>query len=282
MSELLTAALTYALRGLPVFPCVPRGKTPAVARGFHAATTNPATIRRFWTDPDRNVGIPTGTPSGFWVLDIDGDEGETSFAALERQHGAIPKTRIVITSRGRHVWFAYPGSIQSSATRIAPGLDVRADSAYVIAPPSIHESGHVYTRAEDPQPPLADAPLWLIIAARTKPMRSISGAALATIRPPHNGKLYGHAYGQAALRDEIARLAATPRGSRNHQLNRAAFCLFQLVASGELAEGEVIEGLRQAVMANGLAADDGWGSVRLTVRSGRNAGLQHPRSRGAP
>ena len=63
MSDLLAAALDYAARGLPVFPCVPRGKTPAVARGFHSATTNPATIRRYWTDPDRNIGIPTGASS---------------------------------------------------------------------------------------------------------------------------------------------------------------------------------------------------------------------------
>ena len=60
MSDLLDAALGYAARGLPVFPCVPRGKEPAIARGFYAATTNPETIRRFWRqsrsqhrDPDR-------------------------------------------------------------------------------------------------------------------------------------------------------------------------------------------------------------------------------------
>ena len=63
MSDLLAAALDYAARGLPVFPCMPRGKTPAVARGFHAATTNPATIRRYWTDPDRNIATATGARS---------------------------------------------------------------------------------------------------------------------------------------------------------------------------------------------------------------------------
>jgi putative DNA primase/helicase len=275
MSKLLAAALNYAARGLPVFPVVPRGKTPAVARGFRAATTIPATIRRFWTNPSSNVGIPTGASSAFWVLDIDGEEGEANLGALEREHGAIPKTRIVLTSRGRHVHFAYPGSIPSSAGRIAPGIDVRADSAYIIVPPSIHESGHVYTWADDPQPPLASAPTWLVILARTRPMKLISEKALATIRPPHGYR--PHAYGQAALRDEIAMLAATPRGSRNHALNRSSFCLFQLVASGELSEAEVIEGLRQACLANGLAADDGWNTVRLTIRSGARAGLQHPR-----
>jgi hypothetical protein len=280
MGELLSAALDYAAEGLPVFPVVPRGKTPAVARGFHAATTNPATIRRYWTDPDRNIGIPTGASSGFWVLDIDGDEGEANLCALERRHAAIPKTRIVITSRGRHAYFAYPGSIQSSAARIAAGLDVRADAGYVVAPPSIHESGHVYTWSDDPPPALAAAPSWLITAARTKPMKSISEAALATIRPI--GTTDGRAYGRAALRDEMAMLAATPRGSRNHALNRAAFCLFQLVAGGELTEAEVVESLRQACSANGLAQDDGWNSVGATIRSARMAGIQHPRSRGTP
>lgn len=279
MSEFLSAALNYASRGLPVFPVVPRGKIPAVARGFHAATTNPATIRRYWTDPDRNIGIPTGAPSGLWVLDIDGDEGAANLRDLEMRHGAIPKTRSVITSRGRHLWLVYPGAIPSSAARIGGGLDVRADGGYVVAPPSAHKSGHIY-RFEDSQRPLAEAPAWLIIAARTKPTTSISDAALATIRPI--GKTDGYFYGQAALRDEIAMLAATPRGSRNDALNKAAFNLFRLVGGGELTETEVVESLRQACLANGLAQDDGWPSVCATIRSARIAGIQHPRSRGAP
>ena len=65
MTHLVAAALAYAARRLPVFPCLPRGKTPAIARGFHAATTNPETIRRYWRlrrsqhwDPDRiGVGV---------------------------------------------------------------------------------------------------------------------------------------------------------------------------------------------------------------------------------
>jgi hypothetical protein len=81
MSALLAAALDYAAKRLPVFPCV--GKLPAVARGFHSATTNPETIKRYWRASDRNIGIPTGSVSGFWVLDIDGGAGEAGLRDLE-------------------------------------------------------------------------------------------------------------------------------------------------------------------------------------------------------
>jgi hypothetical protein len=278
MSDLLAAALDYAARGLPVFPCTPRGKTPAVGRGFHAATTNPATIRRYWTDPERNIGIPTGVPSGVWVLDIDGPEGEASLRALEMKHGAIPKTRTVVTARGKHAWFAYPGPVPTTVARIGPGIDTRGGDGYVVVPPSVHQTGHRYAFLGDPWAPIESAPAWLVVAARTKPVKLIAERAVAPVRAPCRAGAYGY----AALQAEIAALVATPPGRRNDTLNRAAFSLFQLVAAGELAEDEVIAALLQACVANGLAADDGWGSVRATIRSGRKAGMQHPRSRGAP
>jgi hypothetical protein len=278
MSDLFAAALDYASRGLPVFPCMPRGKTPAVVRGFHAATTNPATIRRYWTDPERNIGIPTGMPSGVWVLDIDGVEGEASLRALETKHGAIPKTRTVVTARGAHAWFAYPGPVPTTAGRIGLGMDTRGDDGYVVVPPSVHQTGHRYAFLGDPWAPIASAPAWLIIAARTKPVKLITECAVAAIRGPCRAGAYGH----AALQAEIAALAATAPGRRNATLNRAAFNLFQLVAGGELAEAEVIEALQQACEVNGLARDDGRRSVRATIRSGRRAGMQYPRSRGTP
>ena len=278
MSDLLAAALDYAARGLPVFPCLPCGKAPAVPRGFLSATTNPATIRRFWTNPECNVAIPTGAASGFWALDLDGAEGADTLRALEMKHGAIPKTRIVVTARGKHAWFAYPGSVPTTVGRIGPGIDTRGDDGYVVVPPSIHQTGHRYAFLDDPWAPIEPAPAWLIIAARTKPVKLIIERAVAATRGPCLAGAYGH----AALQAEIAALAATSPGRRNATLNRAAFSLFQLVAGGELAEAEVIAALHGACVSNGLVADDGLQSVNLTIRSGRKAGLQHPRSRGAP
>ena len=156
MSALLAAALDYAANRLPVFPCVPNGKLPAIARGFHSATTNPETIKRYWRAPDRNVGIPTGSVSGFWVLDVDGDNGEANLFALEAEHGRLPPTREVITGGGgRHLWFKYTGPIQSSVGKIAPGVDVRGDGGYVIVPPSVHVSGREYHWSVDSADELA-------------------------------------------------------------------------------------------------------------------------------
>ena len=152
--------------------------------------------------------------------------------------------------RGLHI----PARFPSTVGRIGPGIDTRGDDGYVVVPPSIHQSGHRYAFLGDPWAPIESAPAWLIVAARTKPVKLITERAVAAIRGPCGAG----AYGQAALRAEIAALAATPPGCRNDALNRAAFNLFQLVAGGELAEAEVIAALQRACVANGLAADDGW------------------------
>jgi Bifunctional DNA primase/polymerase, N-terminal len=277
----LDAALAYAAHGLPVFPLVPRSKRPATRRGFYDATTNPQTIRRFWKIDDRNVAIPTGEISGFWVLDIDGDDGEASIRRLEAQHESLPRTREVITSRGRHLHFAYTGPIQSSVGRIAPGVDVRCDGAFAIVPPSVHATGRAYQWSVDSADELASAPAWLLELARKKPAPSISERAVAQMQARRVAA--PGAYGQAALDDECAVLAGTAPGGRNHALNRAAFALFQLVAGGELDRDHVVERLIEACHRNGLIKDDGLRSVMATIGSGYRAGIQQPRSRpGAP
>jgi hypothetical protein len=276
MTALLEAALAYAaVSHLPVFPLVARGKTPAVAGGFYAATTDPEVIRRFWHIGDRNIGIPTGAVSGFWVLDID-PGGDEHIRHLEADHGPLPATRTVITPRGRHRWFKYVGPVPSTSRKIAPGIDTRGDGGYIAVPPSIGANGRAYEWAGDPQAPLAIAPDWLLHLVRAKPRPSISQRAVAGIRQPFNG---GNRYGAVALESEIADLAATPAGNRNDALNRASFKLHQLVAGGELRGDDVVCRLIEACVRNGLVAADGLYTLQQTIRSGMNAGLQSPRSR---
>ena len=278
MSTLLAAALDLAARGFMVFPILPTSKAPACRRGFKDATTNPATIRRWWmAQPDYNIGVATGLLSGVWVLDIDGAIGAATLRNFEIAHGKLPPTLFSITGHGRHLWFGAIVEIQSSAGRVGDGCDVRGEGGYVLVPPSVHPDGPLYRWGNDL--PIAPAPDWLVALTRKRP--TITERALATMRVPlqHSGS--AAAYGRAALEYETAALASTPNGQRNHALNKAAFALFQLVAGGELNESEVINRLIEASHANGLMTDpnDGPASVKRTIASGRRAGILHPRCR---
>jgi Bifunctional DNA primase/polymerase, N-terminal/Primase C terminal 1 (PriCT-1) len=163
MTTLHVAALRLAQSGLAVFPCQPRGKEPACDAGLLAATKDAERIDRWWRSiPDLNIGIATGAVSGIFVLDVDGDDGEHSLRKLEAEHGVLPQTAEVITGKGRHCYFRLgEQSVKNSVGQIAPGLDVRGEGGYVIAPPSIHPSSRAYAWSVDTASEFAGAPEWL-------------------------------------------------------------------------------------------------------------------------
>lgn len=185
-NPLLQAALAYAARGWSVFPahgvvggvctcggaarCSP-GKHPRTTDGLHAATTDPVRIRGWWRRwPDSNLAIRTGKASRLVVLDIDGEEGEAELARLERRHAALPPTLQVRTGGGRHLLFYHPGEeVRCSVRRIGPGIDVRGNDGYIIAPPSRHARGVCYRWIpHDPgEDPPASLPVWLLALLRT-------------------------------------------------------------------------------------------------------------------
>jgi hypothetical protein len=69
-------------------------------------------------------------------------------------------------------------------------------------------------------------------------------------------------------------LAKTVQGSRNDELNKAAFRLGRFVGAGLLDEDQVCRGLLQASEANGYIADDGLDAFTRTILSGLSAGKQ--------
>jgi hypothetical protein len=161
MGSLRTAALNLAERGLRVFPC--RDKRPATAHGVKDATVDPRVIEHWWREADFNIGVATGAVSGVVVIDIDNIDAEGELRRLESAQGALPPTVEAITARGRHLFFKWPGQdVRNSASRIAPGIDVRGDGGYVIAPPSLHPSGKRYAWSVDSGNVFADAPGWLL------------------------------------------------------------------------------------------------------------------------
>lgn len=160
---MLRTAVALALKGMAVFPCRPQDKRPATANGLKDATTDLDIIRQWWRqEPQFNLAIATGAVSGIFVLDVDNLDAEVELRRLEAEHTGLPSTVEVITSRGRHVYFRTPEvTIRNSASKIAPGIDVRGEGGYVLAPPSIHPSGRRYEWSVDCSA-LADAPAWLV------------------------------------------------------------------------------------------------------------------------
>jgi Bifunctional DNA primase/polymerase, N-terminal/Primase C terminal 1 (PriCT-1) len=157
-SPKLKAALAWARRGKPVFPCKPGGKDPLTKRGHIDATTDPRKIHMWWKRwPNANIAMPTGERSGVLVVDVDHPAG---LDALEAEHGRLPETRTHSTgSGGMHYLFEYPDSaeIRNSAGKLAEGLDVRGEGGYTIVPPS--RTTRPYEVLDTL--PLAALPAWL-------------------------------------------------------------------------------------------------------------------------
>ncbi len=267
-NELRDAAHSYASGGWPVFPCEPRGKRPLgrlVPHGLKQASADHRLIEKWWrAAPDANIGLPTGIC--FDVLDVDHPQGWTSLARLVDAHGPLELGAVALTGGGgAHDLFSPTGA--GNRAGLAPGLDWRGAGGYIVAPPSVHASGRLYEWAielDDPDFPLVEPPKWLAnLVLRPAPPRSA----------PPIGVVHGAAYAKAALADEVQRVATAPEGTRNDTLNRAAFSLAGLIASGLVDADEVASALLAAAARAGLGGTE----AARTLASGFRAGLAAPR-----
>lgn len=165
MTDTVSVAHTYADNGWRVIPIPAAKKFPeGFARWQERATTDHDLIDQWWSEhPDHGIGIATGTESGIWVLDVDDYE---SFRDLEQRHEPLPDTLTVITgSGGYHFYYRHPPGVairNNASTRLGPGLDVRGDGGFVVAPPSVHPNGRQYVWDAGQPDTVADAPQWLV------------------------------------------------------------------------------------------------------------------------
>lgn len=145
-------ALKLAEYGFAVFPLKRRRKTPIQQGGFKNATTQASYITDWWTkNPQANIGIACGQQSGgLCVIDIDvahadeGIDGRESLREWEEEHGKLPETVTAVTgSGGMHLYYRVHKQV-SPKVGLLPGIDIRCDGSYVVAPGSIHENGNPY------------------------------------------------------------------------------------------------------------------------------------------
>lgn len=276
---LLRAARALTARGWLVFPCTPGGKRPALRGSWlDIATADPARITAWWTRAPYNIGIACGS-SGLVVIDLDVPHGrphqhETAsgadtLAALCERHGLpppVPTYAVDTPSGGRHLYYAAQGErVRNSAGRLGPLIDIRASGGYVVGAGS-RIDGRPYSVADGRTP--GPLPGWIAALLRD----SAAGRAVRRKEPVANGAR-GMAYAMAALREEARLVAAARPGTRNDTLNRAAFSLGRLVASGLLPPLAVVSSLTCAAGRARLPADE----ARRTIRSGLTAGMNRPR-----
>ena len=256
--NVLDAALALARMRIPVFPCL-SDKRPATPHGFHDATTDANTIQR-WRWRGRLIGVPTGHLTGFAVLDIDvRHDGDVW---LDRHFDRLPITRVHGTRGGGfHLFFRHRYGLRGSASKVASGVDIRAEGGYLIWWPA----DGIKPIDDAPLAELAPWPSWVFDAARAAPQRPAAktGRHARLSRPAATGILSSR-----QVEGVIRRVAGAHEGERNALLFWGACRLAEMLRPGFLSQAEAERMLTGAAGKAGLTGSE----VARTIESGMRCG----------
>jgi len=285
----LNIALDLASAGIFIFPAIVRwnenagklDKKPAIKEWQTAATVDPSQLRQWWqTFPDAVPAVELSR-SKLFVGDLDRHPGAPDgVAAFQIIRGSYPVPdcpSIRTPSDGYHLYFKQPDGepLGNGRGNLPDGIDVRGAGGWTVAPGAMFQEWRwrenplnrlsVAYRAQT----LSAPPEWFLAIIRTKQSRPDTSQ-----QPPGPVGKRECAYAERALASEAARLAAVGAGKRNTELNNSAFRMGHLVASGWIGRSTVEGRLLDAVIANGLVADDGEQAAKDTIKSGIDAGLK--------
>lgn len=159
--ELLPVAINYLQKGLSIIP-VGIDKKPLVKWqefqnrlptleeihkwfGTHENKKDSVAVPNFKPGEVSGIAIVTGKLSNLSVVDVDVHKGGKT--------DGLPPTLVSKTqSGGWHYYYRYLPGLPNKAD-IKPGVDIRSEGGYVIAPPSVGEKGvYEWVLEEDPQP----------------------------------------------------------------------------------------------------------------------------------
>src|SRR3972149_68251 len=218
MMRFIDAALPLAAMGFSVFPLSPGTKLPAISqkaggKGVKDASTDPGQIRA-WARrfPRANVGSGCGRASGVTVIDIDPSHGGNETVAAFREKGLklTPTILVQTPSGGWHAYYTYEPLLLNSKAKLGPGIDVRNDHGYVVAPPSLLKDGRFYRWVTAPSAMTpARMPRWAMERLRPQP-----APAYETTRPARDP--------DGALKGLLEFLRNAREGERNGSLYWAA------------------------------------------------------------
>lgn len=189
MPTLLDAALFYAAKGFRVLPvhwpveggcscgvedCASPCKHPLVGHGKDDATLDTAQIRSWWARwPEANVGLRMG--GGVVALDVDAHKGGNETLLSHEPITGTPEVRT--PKGGSHLYLAADDGGLLNAVEKLPGLDLRTDRGYVLAPPSRTLEG-AYKWVHKLNGHFAECPAW-VRAAFSQDAQQSSAPAVA-------------------------------------------------------------------------------------------------------
>ena len=144
---LLDRARSYLSRGFSIIPVIKGTKRPALSswKEFQERRVTDEEVNAWFGNGSRNgIGIVTGVISGIAVVDLDSPEA----VAFAKAHD-FPPTPLVKTGKGYHAYYRYSAGVRNFQKRDdLPGIDLRGDGGFVVAPPSVHVSGNRYQWVE--------------------------------------------------------------------------------------------------------------------------------------
>jgi hypothetical protein len=139
-------ALEYAAKGWSVMPLKASKKDPHfdLIKGAYLGATTDAELINFWfdVDPSANVGIAC-ISSDLVVFDVDFRNGG-------RYIEEMGETYTVKTGDGFHYYYKVSQSASFKGA-LGDGIDIK-HKGYVVAAPSIHPNGSIYTVVNNIEP----------------------------------------------------------------------------------------------------------------------------------
>lgn len=120
-----------------------------LGQGRHLPDSNGERHRLASRQQPRNLGIATG--GDLVALDVD----PSGFDWLDCNRGELPTTVTETTGRGGwHYLFRLPDGVRvaNSASKIAPGIDIRGEGGCIVCAPSIHQNLNYYAWNEGLSP----------------------------------------------------------------------------------------------------------------------------------
>ncbi|MBM4222886.1 MAG: DUF3987 domain-containing protein, partial [Gammaproteobacteria bacterium] len=126
--------------------CTSVGKHPRVKNGSKDGSSDPLMVKKWWNIwPNANIGIVTGSASKICVLDIDPKNGGLdSLSMIQEKYGPLMSSSVRSGGQGKHFYFSILDDSIKNHVNIYPGIDIRGEGGYIVAPPSRHKSGDIY------------------------------------------------------------------------------------------------------------------------------------------